>query len=64
MYFDHLHEILNLQGVSDALQGVIIRNQDYKNSESFIDNKTFVYLDHPYRPLSTTFSYTANKRVD
>ena len=49
----------NLKNVSDKLQGVDIVCGDYKLSESFIDDKTFVYFDPPYRPLSATSSFTS-----
>ena len=32
---------------------------DYKDSAEFIDEKTFVYFDPPYRPLPETSSFTA-----
>ena len=32
---------------------------DYTFSKSFIDNKTFVYLDPPYRPISETSAFTS-----
>ena len=49
----------NLREVSKKLQGVIIVCGDYKESADFIDSKTFVYFDPPYRPLSETSSFTA-----
>lgn len=49
----------NLRAVSKFLQGVDIICGDYRKSESFIDEKTFVYFDPPYRPLSDTSSFTA-----
>ncbi len=49
----------NLRLVSDKLQNVQIRCGDYKESAGFIDDKTFVYFDPPYRPLSVTSSFTA-----
>ncbi|MGI6438690.1 MAG: DNA adenine methylase [Sphaerochaetaceae bacterium] len=30
---------------------------DYKQSDSFIDENTFVYFDPPYRPLDTTSNF-------
>jgi len=52
----------NLLAVSKVLQGVSIVCGDYKLSQDFIDNKTFVYFDPPYRPLSETSSFTAYTR--
>ena len=49
----------NLRLVSDMLQDVTIVCADYRKSESFIDEKTFVYFDPPYRPLTNTASFTA-----
>lgn len=49
----------NLRNVSQALQNVTIYCGDYSKSNEFIDNKTLVYLDPPYRPISETASFTA-----
>ena len=49
----------NLRTVSKKLQNVKIVCGDYKMSANFIDEKTFVYFDPPYRPLTTTSSFTA-----
>jgi DNA adenine methylase len=49
----------NLQAVSKALQGVTILCADYKDSRNFIDENTFAYFDPPYRPLTTTASFTS-----
>ena len=49
----------NLRGISEKLQKVQIVCGDYKQSRSFIDDKTFVYFDPPYRPLTTTASFTS-----
>lgn len=49
----------NLYRLSDALQGVTLCCGDYRQAEQFIDEKTFVYFDPPYRPLSTTSSFTS-----
>ena len=49
----------NLRAVSQNLQKVDIVCDDYRKSKDFIDDKTFVYLDPPYRPLTTTSSFTA-----
>ncbi len=48
----------NLRAVSEKLQGVSIVCGDYRESADFIDAHTFVYLDPPYRPLSTTANFT------
>ena len=49
----------NLRAVSEKLQNVTIVCGDYRNAADFIDDKTFVYFDPPYRPLTTTASFTA-----
>lgn len=49
----------NLRNISDNLQNVTIVCADYRQSERFIDDKTFVYFDPPYRPLTQTASFTA-----
>ncbi|HHU85012.1 MAG TPA: DNA adenine methylase [Clostridiales bacterium] len=49
----------NLRAVSEKLQNVKIVCDDYRKSEGFIDAKTFVYLDPPYRPITETASFTA-----
>jgi len=49
----------NLMAVSQKLQGITIVCGDYRRASDFIDGRTFVYFDPPYRPLSTTASFTA-----
>lgn len=49
----------NLRAVSEKLQSVKIVCGDYKKSDDFIDENTFVYFDPPYRPLTETASFTA-----
>lgn len=49
----------NLRAVANKLQNVTIVCGDYRKSADFIDEKTFVYLDPPYRPLTSTASFTA-----
>lgn len=48
-----------LRDDSKALQNTDIVCADYKKSTSFMDEKTFVYFDPPYRPLNTTASFTS-----
>jgi DNA adenine methylase len=52
-------DVENLQSISILLQKVEIRCGDYKDCIDFIEDKTFVYIDPPYRPLSPTASFTA-----
>jgi len=49
----------NLRGVSTLLQKAKIICGDFTDSEKYIDNRTFVYFDPPYRPLSATASFTS-----
>ena len=49
----------NLRAVSEKLQGVMISCGDYHNTIDFIDSRTFVYLDPPYRAISKTSNFTA-----
>ncbi|MGI6608473.1 MAG: Dam family site-specific DNA-(adenine-N6)-methyltransferase [Erysipelotrichaceae bacterium] len=49
----------NLQIVSKKLQNINIVCDDYRKSASFIDEKTFVYIDPPYRPITNTSDFTA-----
>ena len=48
-----------LRAVSEKLQNVKIVCEDYKKSDDFIDENTFVYFDPPYRPLTETSNFTA-----
>ncbi|MBE6948698.1 MAG: DNA adenine methylase [Ruminococcaceae bacterium] len=49
----------NLRAVSEKLQRVTIVCGDYRESADYIDEKTFVYFDPPYRPITDTASFTA-----
>jgi len=49
----------NLRIVSKKLENIVISCGDYKQAEKFIDEKTFVYFDPPYRPLTETASFTS-----
>ncbi len=44
---------------SQILQNVEILCGDYTLIERYVDNNTFIYFDPPYRPLSTTSSFTS-----
>ena len=54
----------NLRTVAKVLKGAVISCADYKKSRAFIDKHTFVYFDPPYRPLSTTSSFTSYTEYD
>ncbi len=49
----------NLRRVHEVLQQVTLRVGDYRLATDFIDARTFVYCDPPYRPLTRTASFTA-----
>lgn len=49
----------NIRAVSEKLQNVEIVCGDYHESDSFIDENTFVYMDPPYRPLSETSNFNS-----
>ena len=49
----------NLRSCSVLLQNVQMKTGDYSQCMEFIDNKTFVYIDPPYRPLTETASFTS-----
>lgn len=49
----------NLRNISVLLQNVQINCGEYKDCSVFIDSKTFVYIDPPYRPLTETASFTS-----
>ncbi len=49
----------NLRNIHNALQNVTIVCGDYTLCENFVDSNTFVYLDPPYRPISTTSGFTS-----
>ncbi len=49
----------NLRQVSRLLQGVRIEQGDFGCATGFIDEKCFVYLDPPYRPISRTASFNS-----
>ena len=49
----------NLIAVSERLRNAFIECKDYKESDVFIDEKTLVYFDPPYRPLTNSSSFAA-----
>ncbi len=54
----------NLINLSYLIRNVNFQYGDYKESEKYIDNKTFVYFDPPYRPLSSTSGFTSYTKED
>ena len=49
---------------SKILQNVEILCGDYTLIERYVDNNTFIYFDPPYRPLTTTSSFTSYSKVN
>lgn len=54
----------NLRKLSKLFENVTFQYGDYKESGKYIDNKTFVYFDPPYRPLSVTSSFTSYSKEE
>jgi DNA adenine methylase len=54
-----IYDSVNLHNISRKLQNVYITCRDYRDSDKFIDEKTFVYFDPPYRPITETSNFTA-----
>lgn len=57
--FPKIWDKQNILAVNQALQGVKILNGDFEKTLSFADEKSFVYLDPPYKPLSATSSFNS-----
>ncbi len=49
----------NLRACSKLLQNVQVRTGEYSQCIDFIDERTFVYIDPPYRPLNKTQAFTS-----
>lgn len=49
----------NLKAVSNLLQKTQIHLGDFTKCESFVNDKSFVYFDPPYRPISKTANFTS-----
>lgn len=54
----------NLFNVSNVLQNVNIYHRDYKLSKKYIDDKSLVYLDPPYKPLNGKNSFEGYSKLD
>ncbi|MFP4697296.1 MAG: DNA adenine methylase [Eubacteriales bacterium] len=51
----------NLKNVSQSLKGVMLISGEYYDVEKYlnIDSSTFIYIDPPYRPLTSSSSFTS-----
>lgn len=49
----------NLRNLSGLIANVVFEYGDYRQSEQYVNNNTFVYFDPPYRPISTTSGFTS-----
>ncbi|HQF63420.1 MAG TPA: DNA adenine methylase [Anaerolineaceae bacterium] len=54
----------NLRSISNILQRTSIEFGDFTISRKFVDERTFVYFDPPYRPISNTASFTSYSKFD
>ncbi|MDD1702609.1 MAG: DNA adenine methylase [Methanoregula sp.] len=52
----------NLGNVSAILKNTRILRGDFTSCRKYVDDRTFVYLDPPYRPLNATSSFTSYSR--
>jgi DNA adenine methylase len=57
-------DVKNLRAASEILRKVQILCSDFEDGDKYIDNKTFVYLDPPYRPISPTAGFTSYSKED
>lgn len=49
----------NIRACGELLKKTSITLGDYSETKSFIDERTFVYIDPPYRPLTVSSSFTS-----
>lgn len=49
----------NIVQISKKIKNVTIKCGDFEKCEDFIDSKTFVYIDPPYRPLTKSAMFTS-----
>ena len=56
-------DVENMRAVARLLNGVQIGHGDFTAIEPFVDEKTFVYFDPPYRPISATAHFTSYSKA-
>lgn len=49
----------NLRGASRLLQSAILKQGSFEQCKSVVNERTFIYLDPPYRPINATSRFTA-----
>ena len=49
----------NLKELSKLIENVKFEYGDYKSSQKYVKENTFVYFDPPYRPLNITSGFTS-----
>ena len=54
----------NLKNVSKILKNVKILQGDFEIIEEFVDDRSFVYFDPPYKPLNKTSYFTSYTKYD
>lgn len=54
----------NILACSKALKNTFIEEGSFLNSEKLIDSNSFVYLDPPYRPITSSASFTSYSKFD
>jgi len=52
-------DVVNIIAVNKALQNTEIKICDFAETQKFVKAETLVYLDPPYRPLSSSSSFTS-----
>lgn len=59
-----IYDETNILNVSNSLRDVNLYQRDYKRSKKFIDDKSLVYLDPPYKPLNGKNSFEGYSKFD
>lgn len=59
-----IYDEFNLSIVSEVLQDVKIKCLDYSKSKKYMNDKSFVYMDPPYRPINGKKSFEGYSKSD